>query len=97
MTINEIIEDLKWHIQECRRTNEDLQQEIKRQEKAQVILDNQNAELQQRINKAIEYIKENEQYFDKELGLVEMMDIGNTRLPVVETYELLQILQGEDK
>lgn len=52
--------------------------------------------LQQRIDKAVEYIENNELYYDKELGLVEMMGAKSNRIPVVKTYNLLNILRGDE-
>lgn len=45
------------------------------------------------IDKIKEYIKENTQYYDKELGLVEIMGAGETRTPVVYLYGLLELLE----
>lgn len=55
-----------------------------------------NNNLQQRIDKAVEYIENNELYYDKELGLVEMMGAKSNRIPVVKTYNLLDILRGDE-
>ena len=75
-----------------------LQEEIKRQEKAQVILDNQNAELQERINNAIEYmIKQRDVITDyvhqaKEIN-EDYLFLDRTSL---ETFKnIYEILQGE--
>lgn len=45
------------------------------------------------IDKIKEYVKENTRYYDKELGLVEMMGAGETRTPVVYLYGLLELLE----
>jgi len=44
-------------------------------------------------DKIKEYIKENTRYYDKKLGLVEMMGAGETRTPVVYLYGLLELLE----
>ena len=46
------------------------------------------------IDKIKEYVKENTRYYDKELGLVEMMGAGATRIPVVYLYGLLELLEN---
>ena len=63
----------------------DLQEEIERQSKAQVILDNQITEMfkyKQRIEKAVEYIKENcidDEFYinltNKEKNIIKVLDI----------------------
>lgn len=45
------------------------------------------------LDKIKEYIEENTQYYDKELGLVEMMGAGETRTPVIYLYGLLKLLE----
>lgn len=47
--------------------NEELKEEIERQSKAQVILDNENAELNYIINKAREYINEDKNCVPKHI------------------------------
>lgn len=81
ITNSEAFEDclvfIKTHIIE-------LEKEIKRQEKANVILDDENSELQQIIDKAIEYIEKHmivEQFFN---------------LDIKQCGELLEILRGEE-
>lgn len=76
-----------------------LQEEIERQEKAQIILDNQNAELQERINNAIEYmIKQRDVITDyvhqaKEIN-EDYLFLDRTSL---ETFKnIYEILKGED-
>lgn len=64
-----------------------LHEEIERQEKSQVILDNQNAELQGRIDKAIEYIKEH--CIDDDFYI----NLTNKEKHI---FDVLNILQGED-
>lgn len=64
-------------------------------------VNNNNNDLQEQIDKAIEYIEQNEKYFDsqyaKDFGeLCSMMGARNTRTPVVETTQLLSILKGEE-
>ena len=44
------------------------------------------------IEEVREYIKENTQWFDKKLGLVEMEGYNTNRIPVIYLYGLLQIL-----
>lgn len=52
-----------------------------------------NIELLNKLDKIKEYIKENTRYYDKELGLVEIMGAGGTRTPVVYLYGLLKLLE----
>ena len=74
----EYIGDYVRHLEE---QNAELQQEIKRQSKAQCILDNEIYELQTKIDKAIEYIKEN---------------TDNTNFIEVPSIELLEILEDKE-
>ena len=66
-----------------------LQEEIERQEKSQVILDNQNAELQERIDKALEYMKSEYTVTDDEVYLF----LTNR---VASLSKLENILKGDD-
>ena len=52
-----------------------------------------NIKYKEVLDKIKEYIKENTRYYDKELGLVEMMGAGETRTPVVYLYGLLELLE----
>ena len=45
------------------------------------------------IDKIKKYVKENTRYYDDELGLVEIMGAGATRIPVVYLYGLLELLE----
>lgn len=72
-----------------------LKEEIKRQEKAQVILDNQNADLQERINKAIEYIENIVDTGNCPHDIV-YEDKGFTRNSYVNAKDIIRILKGED-
>lgn len=45
------------------------------------------------IDKIKEYVKENIRYYDDELGLVEIMGAGATRIPVLYLYGLLELLE----
>lgn len=101
--INEIKEILKLHpeliedklclsIQEVKEIGkyvEQLENEIGRQEKAQVLLDNQNAELQDRINKALEYMRSEYTVTDDEVYLF----LTNR---VASLSKLENILKGDD-
>lgn len=90
ITQEEYIELMKrnYYFLTTREEHENLQDEIKRQEKAQVILDNQNADLQERINKAIELIDE-PIYFATDKMETRKVFIGRLK-------EIKDILKGED-
>lgn len=85
ITNSEAFEDclvfIKTHIIE-------LEEEIKRQEKANVILDDENSELQQRIDKAIKYVEEQTYYSMSTYTSSLYLEKDNL-------YKLLEILKGE--
>ena len=62
-------------------------------EKSFVNLVQENNKQKEVLDKIKEYIKENTRYYDKELGLVEMMGAGKTRTPVIYLYGLLELLE----
>ena len=53
-------------------------------------------ELLEVIKEIREYIEKNTQWYDKELGLVEMEGYNSNRIPVVYLYGLLEILDKEN-
>ena len=92
-------EQLKEWLIIANKENERLKEEntiLKQTMSNNSLLINENALLKSIIKEVREYIEKNTQWYDKELGLVEMEGYNSNRIPVVYLYGLLEILDKAD-
>ena len=78
------------------RSREDLLDIISAKDMKIVMQNIEIERLHSIIKEVREYIKENTQWYDKELGLVEMEGYKSNRIPVIYLYGLLEILKGKE-
>ena len=87
--------DLDTKIEKLNEENYELYLQCKQYEDKEEDLENKIERRETIIKEIREYIEKNTQWYDEELGLVEMEGYDSNRIPVVYLYGLLEIIDKE--